>query len=280
MVSQGVTNVPEFLLWWDTNNRLYGRTNNPYDLSRISGGSSGGEAALISSGGSLIGLGSDIGGSIRIPSFFCGVFGHKPSSNMTSIEGTFPYCGHPEREKYLVFGPICRYAEDLRLVLNQILNEPSLLKLNAPVDLHKSKFYFMTTDNDPFKTKVSEDVVSAINSTREFLTKEGFECETADLPLFRESFLMWLAALADVDSPKLACEVTERKGELNGWKELIKSLLIGSNFRKITCMNVILENMVYSENTRNWKIFRKIVQDCHILKDQLESLLGNVLIIF
>lgn len=245
------------------------------DLSRISGGSSGGEAALISAGGSLVGLGSDIGGSIRIPSFFCGVFGHKPSSNLMSIEGTYPYCGHPEREKFLVLGPICRYAVDLKLVLNEILHDKSVLKLDEPVDLSKSKFFFMTSDNDPMKTKVSSDVVRAINSARDFFAGQGFACETADLPLFRHSFYMWLASLADMDSPPLAAEVMERKGELNGWAELVKSVSIGSKFRKITCMNVILENMVYSEKTRGWKMFRQAVEHCMALKRQLETLLGK-----
>lgn len=74
-----VTNVSEVCMWWESNNRIYGRSNNPYDSRRIVGGSSGGEAALISACGSLWGIGSDIGGSIRMPAFFNGIFGLKPT---------------------------------------------------------------------------------------------------------------------------------------------------------------------------------------------------------
>jgi fatty acid amide hydrolase 2 len=73
-----ITNVPELALWWETSNTIYGRTNNPYDSRRTPGGSSGGEGAIIAAAGSVIGLGNDVGGSLRIPSVFCGIFGLKP----------------------------------------------------------------------------------------------------------------------------------------------------------------------------------------------------------
>lgn len=78
-----VTNVPEAVMWCETSNTIYGRTNNPYDIRRTCGGSSGGEGALIAAAGSMIGLGSDVGGSIRIPAAFNGVFGLKPTSSMS-----------------------------------------------------------------------------------------------------------------------------------------------------------------------------------------------------
>src|SRR5260370_32720457 len=75
----GVTNVSELCMWYESNNRVYGRTNNPYDPSRIVGGSSGGEGAIIGAGGSPFGLGSDVGGPLPMPRAFNGVFGHKPT---------------------------------------------------------------------------------------------------------------------------------------------------------------------------------------------------------
>ncbi len=74
-----ITNVSEVCMWWEASNTIYGRSRNPYDGRRITGGSSGGEGALIGAAGSVIGIGSDIGGSIRMPSFFNGIFGHKPT---------------------------------------------------------------------------------------------------------------------------------------------------------------------------------------------------------
>src|SRR4051812_28813776 len=78
----GVTNTSEMTMWIESDNRLYGRTRNAYDPHRIAGGSSGGEGAAVGSGGAPVGLGSDIGGSIRLPAFFNGVFGHKPSPGL------------------------------------------------------------------------------------------------------------------------------------------------------------------------------------------------------
>ena len=78
-VVMATSNVPEGGMWMETFNKIRGRTNNPWNLSRTAGGSSGGEAALVSTGASPFGIGSDIAGSIRIPAGFCGTTGHKPS---------------------------------------------------------------------------------------------------------------------------------------------------------------------------------------------------------
>ncbi|MEC9278036.1 MAG: amidase, partial [Chloroflexota bacterium] len=84
----GKTNTPELTLAFETDNLIYGRTNNPYDLDRTPGGSSGGAGAIIASGGSPIDLGTDTGGSVRVPSGFCGIAGLKPTS------GRVPRTGH------------------------------------------------------------------------------------------------------------------------------------------------------------------------------------------
>src|SRR4051812_8578005 len=86
----GVTNTSEMTMWIESVNRVYGRTSNAYDPKRTAGGSSGGEGAAVGSGGSPFGLGSDIAGSIRIPAFFNGVFGHKPSVGVVPLSGQFP----------------------------------------------------------------------------------------------------------------------------------------------------------------------------------------------
>lgn len=267
------------MLWWDTNNRVYGRTNNPYDISRISGGSSGGEGALIASAGSLLGIGSDIGGSIRIPSFFCGIFGHKPTPHLVSFEGSHPYVGHPDREKFLSIGPLCRYACDLKLAFKICLGDQekvNLLKLDQPVDLSKSKFYFLLEDGDPLKTPVSNELKAAIRKARSYLEGElGYQCEDARLPLMKHSFWIWVTGISDMEAPKLAQELTGRNGEVNGWLELGKSLFGQSHYRKITCLNVILENLLYTPTTRDKSHFRQFVEAGKKLRAQLEALLGE-----
>ena len=79
------------LTGWESNNPVYGRTNNPWDLDRTPGGSSGGKAAIIAAGGSPLGLGGDFGGSIRVPAHFCGIHGLRPTSGRSTNEGSLPH---------------------------------------------------------------------------------------------------------------------------------------------------------------------------------------------
>src|SRR5687768_8438746 len=116
----GVTNTPELCLWIETENRTYGRTNNAYSARRTAGGSSGGEGAVVGSGGSPLGLGADIGGSIRIPAFFNGVFGLKPSPGLVPSTGQFPVTETEVAAGMLTIGPITRRAEDLMPMLRVI----------------------------------------------------------------------------------------------------------------------------------------------------------------
>ena len=111
----GKTNTPELTMAAETDNLVYGRTNNPFDVSRTPGGSSGGGAAIITAGGSPLDLGTDTGGSIRFPSHYCGIAGLKPTT------GRVPRTGHiigPDMgaaQSLTVVGPMARYVEDLEL---------------------------------------------------------------------------------------------------------------------------------------------------------------------
>lgn len=130
----GVTNTSELTMWIETDNRVYGRTNNPYHRARTAGGSSGGEAAAVGSGGSPFGLGSDVGGSIRIPAFFCGVFGHKPSSGVVPNTGHWP----PTKGgagRLLGTGILARRAEDLMPLLRIIAGPDGDDPRAKPVEL-------------------------------------------------------------------------------------------------------------------------------------------------
>src|ERR1700719_2082354 len=112
----GKTNVPELAGAIETDNLVYGRTNNPYDLARTPGGSSGGEAAIVSACGSPLGLGTDAGGSIRIPAHFCGLAAIKPTSGRVPRTGQFPL---PMGARNAVFhvSLIARHVDDLALAL-------------------------------------------------------------------------------------------------------------------------------------------------------------------
>jgi amidase len=113
----GKTNTPELTLDYETDNAVYGRTNNPYDLSRTPGGSSGGAAAIIAAGGSPLDVGSDLGGSIRLPSHFCGIAGIKPTSGRVPRSGHTPPSGMGALDGLQTLGPLARFVADLALVL-------------------------------------------------------------------------------------------------------------------------------------------------------------------
>ena len=115
----GKTNAPTWSADFQTHNVLFGTTNNPWDLERTTGGSSGGSAAAVACGFTSFELGTDIGGSVRIPSSFCGVFGHKPSFGVVSQRGYLDHVGGGTIDADInVFGPLARSAEDLELLFD------------------------------------------------------------------------------------------------------------------------------------------------------------------
>ena len=118
-VLMGKTNVPPMLADWQSANPVYGRTGNPWDRTVTPGGSSGGSAAALAAGLTALEFGSDIGGSIRVPAAFCGVYGHRPSETAMPRSGQFPFPPLPNPAVFMgVQGPMARSAEDLELALD------------------------------------------------------------------------------------------------------------------------------------------------------------------
>lgn len=130
----GKTNVPPGLSDWQSNNPNYGRTNNPHDLSRSPGGSSGGSAAALAAGMVPVEFGSDIAGSVRVPAHFCGVWGHKPTWNAIDSAG-HNYPGIEGHTRALaVVGPLARNGADLATLLELTLDRPQELSGKALPD--------------------------------------------------------------------------------------------------------------------------------------------------
>ncbi|MGC1440402.1 MAG: amidase family protein [Burkholderiaceae bacterium] len=141
-VLMGKTNIPVELADWQSNNPVYGRTNNPYDLSRSAGGSSGGSAAALAAGMTPLEVGSDIGGSVRVPAAFCGVFGHRPSETALAKSGQFPVPPTPIPAALLgVQGPMARTAIDLELGMSVLggadIGEDTAWQLHLPPARHE-----------------------------------------------------------------------------------------------------------------------------------------------
>ncbi|KAL0132901.1 hypothetical protein PUN28_000555 [Cardiocondyla obscurior] len=157
-----VSNTPELCLWWHTFNKVTGITRNPYDTRKTSGGSSGGEAALLGSGASILGLVSDIAGSARLPAMFCGVFGHKPTPTWVSIEGHKPGSNDKDWPLFFAIGPMVRYATDLPLILTVIAqSNEARITFNKKVCLKDIKFIYMD-DYGPMPGSMTADVKCAI----------------------------------------------------------------------------------------------------------------------
>jgi amidase len=173
----GKTNVPPALGDWQSANPIYGRTNNPYDLGRSPGGSSGGCAAAIAMGFSALEIGSDIGGSIRVPAAFCGVYGHKTSYGMAPMGGHMAGGQLTAPQLLGVIGPIARSAEDLATALDVIAGpdaESPANKLVMPLPRHGrlASFRVFVLDHHP-AARADSNILGALERLADDLTKAG-----------------------------------------------------------------------------------------------------------
>jgi Asp-tRNA(Asn)/Glu-tRNA(Gln) amidotransferase A subunit family amidase len=175
----GVTNTPELLMAWETDNLLYGRTNSPWHQERTPGGSSGGEAAAIASGCSAGGVGSDGGGSIRVPAHFSGICGLKPTPGRIPSTGHFPASAGPFALLGVV-GPMARTVADVQLLFDVMAGPDDGDPSSAPVPLRKITGeelrrvrvgYF----EDDGRTPVTPETRAAVRAAAEALSRGGFE---------------------------------------------------------------------------------------------------------
>jgi amidase len=176
----GKTNVPPMLGDWQSANPIYGRTNNPLDLSRSPGGSSGGGAAALAAGYVALEMGSDIGGSIRFPAAFCGVYGHKTSYGLMPMEGHSPGGQRGAQAPLGVGGPLARSAADLALALTVLAgpagDEAKAFSLRLPKPRHEqlSSYRVLIIDDHPL-CATGSDVKAALASLAADLERRGVQ---------------------------------------------------------------------------------------------------------
>ena len=201
----GKTNVPLGLGDWQSYNDIYGTTNNPYNLGRTPGGSSGGSSAALAAGYGPLSLGSDIGGSLRVPAFHCGVFAHKPTFALVAPRGHTPppFAPLPLDRDMAVIGPMARCALDLSLLLDVIagpdpLEAGTAYKLSLPPPRHSElrNFRVLLVDTDPVMPPDAE-VRSAIHRLAANLGKAGVKVERESrlLPDFASSSRLYMRML-------------------------------------------------------------------------------------
>lgn len=274
-IPMGVTNTPELCMWYETHNYVYGRTNNAYSPAHICGGSSGGEGSIIGAGGSPFGLGSDIGGSIRMPAFFNGVFGHKPTGGLVPATGQ-----HPMAEgaalRYLSTGPLARRAEDLYL-LTRLLEGPDgedpactgeyALRDPHEVDVTGLRVYVVESSEFIHPT---DDMRDALRRAGHALARRGAHVETIRIEQLRRSFDIWAAMLGASEGASF--------GEMMGQGERIpavKELWRWTRRRSPHTLPALALALTEKITARlEGRVARSIEEGLH-LKEELADLLGD-----
>ncbi|MEO7910616.1 MAG: amidase [Roseiflexaceae bacterium] len=218
----GKTNTPELTLAFETDNLIHGRTSNPYDLQATSGGSSGGAAAIIAAGGSPFDIGSDTGGSIRLPAHFCGITGIKPTS------GRVPRTGHilppaGALDALTQLGPMARFVEDLSLILPIIAGTDWYDSTIAPVPLGDSSAISLTqlrvaiyTDNGVMTP--TAETVNIVRAAADALANAGLSIVEARPPGIEQTDELY-AGLAQADGGATTRLLLDRYGttDIHPW---------------------------------------------------------------
>ena len=215
----GNTNVPEFLMAYETDNILHGRTNNPWDLERTPGGSSGGEAAAIAAGCSAGGVGSDGGGSIRIPAHFSGICGLKPTPGRVPSTGHFPGSAGPFA--YLgVVGPMARTIRDVERLFEVMAGPDPGDPASAPVplrritgdEIRRQRVAYFTDDG---VTPVTPEAAAAVRKAAEALRAQGFQVEEWVPPGLERIWRLWWNLFGRAGQMAFAPAIKDREGELS-----------------------------------------------------------------
>lgn len=211
------TNTPSLCFCQETDNKLYGRTNNAWNKAKTASGSSGGEAALIAVGGSPVGMSSDIGGSIRFPSHFNGVVGFKPGMEQVSHNGSFPEMMEPLQRRMLGYGPIGKTVRDVQLVYNIVKNKidkkPKRLYEKYVIDI-------LPIDNGFPLTK---PIAQKLKELMSFFSPQ-YETDWAIPPYFNDSAELWQEIMS-IEGAKDVRDIAFNTDRVNLFKKYGKERL-------------------------------------------------------
>jgi amidase len=213
----GKTNVPFGLGDWQSYNDIYGTTNNPHNLGRTPGGSSGGSAAALAAGYGALSLGSDLAGSLRVPAFHCGIYAHKPTFALVPSRGHLPppFPPLPSDRDLAVIGPMARSAADLSLLLDVIAGPDPLetgtaytLALPPPRHSELKNFRVLLIDSHPV-LPTNAAVRAAIDTLAANLGKAGVKVarESPLLPDFAVSSRLYMRILISLLAASFAPEI-------------------------------------------------------------------------
>ena len=226
------TNLPDLLFAFESDNLLFGRTNNPYDATRTPGGSSGGEAALIAACGSPCGLGSDAAGSVRVPAAFCGIASIKPTSGRLPRTGHFPRAGG-WIERLWQIGPMARHVEDLctmmRLLAGGDGRDATVIDMPpgeaGQVDLRNLRIAFYTENN---YAATSAPVAAVVRAAAQALCTEAALVEDARPACLAEAYDLEMKLLGADGGDSLRGYLRHLGSDrvhplLNGWLDKLEA---------------------------------------------------------
>jgi len=218
-VMLGVTNTPELLMAWETDNVLHGRTNSPWDLERTPGGSSGGEAAAIAAGMSAGGVGSDGGGSIRVPAHFSGICGLKPTPGRVPSTGHFPASGGPFAILGVV-GPMARTVADLKILFEVMQGPDDGDTCSAPVPVRwpneaETRQLKIGYFEDDGRTSVAPEIRAAVGKAVEALSHRGFTVESFRPQGLEEARVLWKKFFVKVGGMLIGPMFDRREGDIS-----------------------------------------------------------------
>ncbi|CAG9816000.1 unnamed protein product [Phaedon cochleariae] len=293
-----LTNVSELCMWWESANNVHGRTNNPpktnlynqlafmtptpSDLTAVRieepqfNNTEIGPPSFITNEETYEsrndegefpdktreGIGSDIGGSIRMPSFFNGVFGHKPSPGVVPNHGQYPEPLTEEQARFLGLGPICRRAEDLLPIMKVI------------VDVKKLRWFYQDTDSGSiFISPVSGEIRELFTKISKHLEKAyTMKMTKVNYKKFSKSAPMWLANMKSPCGPTFQEQLANLNGSINPWWELVKWVLRLSEHTFIGIVTCFAENWGTQYGDEKYKY---LVEQRDALRRELTDLLGD-----
>ncbi|XP_032677747.1 fatty-acid amide hydrolase 2-B isoform X2 [Odontomachus brunneus] len=270
-----LTNVSELAMWWESSNCLFGTTKNPYNTRCIVGGSSGGEGCIQAAAGSPLGIGSDIGGSIRMPAFFNGIFGHKPSKGVISNDGQYPSAHSDDQDQLLAIGPMCRYAHDVTLTLKILVDKKAdLLNLDQKVDISRIKIYYMEDDGGQrLISPVDPEIKTTMKQVLNYFEKaHNIKATKINIKKLRKGLALWLANMTCKDDKDFSYELTNRQGHLNVWLEFVKWIFFMSNHTLVALLTAMFEKcgMKYGSEKHV-----KLIQESKDLFQEFKDILGE-----
>lgn len=231
---------------------------------------------LQAAAGSPLGIGSDIGGSIRMPAFFNGIFGHKPSQSIVSLKGQWPMPNSDELRSFLCIGPMSRFASDLKPLLKVIAGtNADKLKLDEPVNLAKLKYYYQENDGGGnLISPVDHDIRLAMDKIIKYLQVTlKAKPQRVKLPKLRESIAIWLGNMKDSgENSGFDYKLTNMTGRLNPYIELVKWVIGASKHTFIALITVITEKWGVKHGSPE---YYEQVQKRDDLKREFQDMLGT-----